>query len=219
MAVPARHVERSHADIAHVAQRHRLNGFATLQRHRFEPFRARRIAWLSGFLAIAKRSGDAGRGMSPSVSIPEIRASRSWRTLFHRREGVAGVAASNCVEFAVDCGGYAKAGTRGRQFPVGVRNCHSVAATKRGYPWVFEPADPTSRPAPPSSRPTRLPTGIVNRDELVRRRCVLPGVDGRCRHTNTCARSAGRSHSCGRWRNAICRPPARNAARVLPVSC
>ena len=48
--------------------------------------------------------------------------------------------------------------------------------------------------------------------------CVCPDVGGRCQRTNICARSAGRSHSCDRWRSATCRPPARNAARVLPVS-
>ena len=58
-----------------------------------------------------------------------------------------------------------------------------------------------------------------NRDGLVRRKdAFCPDVGGRCRRTNICARSAGRSHSCERWRNATCRPPARNAARVLPVS-
>jgi hypothetical protein len=45
-----------------------------------------------------------------------------------------------------------------------------------------------------------------------------PGAGGRCRRTNICARSAGRLHGCERWRNASCRPPARNAAPVPPVS-
>jgi hypothetical protein len=92
----------------------------------------------------------------------------------------------------------------------------SLAAGFQGR--SIDASSPHLRPIDVHSRAVNWYSFLQSRRTSPPRDAFRPEIGGRCRPTNICARSAGPSHSCGQWRNASCRPPARNAARVPPVS-
>ena len=123
---------------------------------------------------------------------------RTKATLIYRRTGICERSSSYSA-------------TRGSKAP------YATSASRISGP-LHRLSSPHLRPIDVHSRAVNWYSFLQSRRTSPPQDAFRPEIGGRCRPTNICARSAGPSHSCDQWRNASCRPPARNAARVPPVS-